>query len=96
MRNVLPLLAASVLALTGAAGAADLSAKKAMLIKAMNGNGCMMTTAQGNVQMPQMGISRPEAIAISRQMMAEGIATFAADEETLLLLPPACIEGAGN
>lgn len=70
--------------------AEDLSAKKAALIEQMNANGCMMTTPQGNEQMPKMGITRPQAIAISRQMMAEGIATFASDQETLLLLPPAC------
>lgn len=69
---------------------ADMASKKAALIEAMNKNGCMMTTAQGNVQMPQMGITRPEAIKLSREMMVEGIAQFAADEETLLLLPPAC------
>ncbi|WP_415920893.1 hypothetical protein [Tateyamaria sp. SN6-1] len=63
---------------------------KAALIKAMQANGCMITTAQANVQMPQLGIDRPTAIRLSREMMAEGIATFAADEETLLLLPPAC------
>jgi hypothetical protein len=40
--------------------------------------------------MPQLGIDRPTAIKLSREMMAEGIAAFADDEETLLLLPPAC------
>ena len=69
---------------------ADMASKKAALIEAMNENGCMMTTAQGNIQMPELGISRPEAIKLSREMMAEGIAKFATDEETLLLLPPAC------
>lgn len=64
--------------------------KKAALIEAKNKNGCMMTTPQADVQMPQLGIDRPTAIKLSREMMAEGIATFAADEETLLLLPPAC------
>lgn len=64
--------------------------KKAALIEAMNKNGCKMTTPQADVQMPQLGIDRPTAIKLSREMMAEGIATFAADEETLLLLPPAC------
>ncbi|MEQ6248352.1 hypothetical protein ABMC89_05630 [Sulfitobacter sp. HNIBRBA3233] len=64
--------------------------KKAALIEAMNKNGCQMTTEQADVQMPQLGIDRATAITLSREMMAEGIATFAADEETLLLLPPAC------
>ncbi|WP_299687201.1 hypothetical protein [uncultured Tateyamaria sp.] len=63
---------------------------KAALIEAMQKNGCMMTTAQANKQMPELGIDRPTAIRLSREMMAEGIATFASDEETLLLLPPAC------
>ncbi|MEL7165700.1 MAG: hypothetical protein AAFY52_00195 [Pseudomonadota bacterium] len=63
---------------------------KEALIRAMQDNGCMMTTAQANVQMPALGIDRPAAIRLSRELMAEGIATFAADEETLLLLPPAC------
>jgi len=64
--------------------------KKAALIDAMNENGCQMTTSQANKQVPALGIDRPTAIALSREMMAEGIATFADDEETLLLLPPAC------
>ncbi|WP_299023796.1 hypothetical protein [uncultured Sulfitobacter sp.] len=66
------------------------SDKKAALIEAMNANGCMMTSAQAEVQMPALEIDRATAIALSREMMAEGIAKFAADEETLLLLPPAC------
>jgi hypothetical protein len=66
------------------------SDKKAELIDVMNANGCMMTTAQANEQMPQLGIDRATAIALSREMMADGIAKFADDEETLLLLPPAC------
>ncbi|KIN64685.1 hypothetical protein Z946_3577 [Sulfitobacter noctilucicola] len=63
---------------------------KAALIKAMNDNECKMTTEQANVIMPELGIDRPTAIRLSREMMAEGVATFADDEETLLLLPPAC------
>ncbi|MEP1198545.1 hypothetical protein [Tateyamaria sp.] len=70
--------------------AAQADAQKDALIQAMQANGCMMTTAQANVQMPQLGIDQPTAIRLSREMMAEGIAAFAADEETLLLLPPAC------
>ncbi|MEO9573927.1 MAG: hypothetical protein ABJ263_14515 [Tateyamaria sp.] len=70
--------------------AAHADAQKDALIEAMQANGCMMTTAQANVQMPQLGIDQPTAIRLSREMMAEGIAAFAADEETLLLLPPAC------
>lgn len=66
------------------------SDKKAELIDVMNANGCMMTTAQANKQMPQLGIDRATAIALSREMMADGLAKFADDEETLLLLPPAC------
>jgi hypothetical protein len=66
------------------------SDEKTALIEQMNKNGCKMTTEQANVQMPELGIDRPTAIKLSREMMAEGIATFAADEETLLLLPPAC------
>lgn len=72
---------------TTMASAAD---KKAALIEAMNANGCMMTTAQANEQMPALEIDRATAIALSREMMADGIAKFAEDEETLLLLPPAC------
>ena len=64
--------------------------QKEALIKAMQANGCMMTTAQATVQMPQLGIDRPTAVRLSREMIAEGIAGFASDEETLLLLPPAC------
>jgi hypothetical protein len=37
-----------------------------------------------------MGLDRAQSIKLSREMMAEGIVTFADDEETLLLLPPAC------
>tara|TARA_R100001369_G_C3300381_1_gene165592 strand:- start:564 stop:827 length:264 start_codon:yes stop_codon:yes gene_type:complete len=82
------LLALGALMLSGAgASAQDL---KADLIKAMNTNGCKMTTEQANAQLSELGIDRPTAIKLSREMMAEGIATFAADEETLLLLPPAC------
>jgi hypothetical protein len=66
------------------------SDKEAELIDVMNANGCRMTTAQANEQMPQLGIDRVTAIALSREMMADGIAKFADDEETLLLLPPAC------
>ncbi|MEM6760523.1 MAG: hypothetical protein AAF601_13690 [Pseudomonadota bacterium] len=71
-------------------GAAHADPQKDALIKAMQQNGCMMTTAQANVQMPALGIDRPTAIRLSREMMAEGIVTFASDQETLLLLPPAC------
>lgn len=81
-------LAALVFCVTASGAAA--SDKKAALIDAMNANGCQMTTAQANVQMPKLKIDRQTAIALSREMMAEGIAKFAADEETLLLLPPAC------
>ncbi len=83
-------LACALVMLASTAMADD---QKSALIKAMNANGCMMTTAQANVQMPQLGIDRPTAIRLSREMMAEGIATFASDEETLLLLPPACTSG---
>ena len=69
---------------------AQADTQKDALIQAMQSNGCMMTTAQANEQMPQLGIDRPTAIRLSREMMAEGIAAFASDEETLLLLPPAC------
>ena len=69
---------------------AQADTQKDALIQAMQSNGCMMTTAQANVQLPQLGIDRPTAISLSREMMAEGIVAFAADEETLLLLPPAC------
>ncbi|KEJ89654.1 hypothetical protein [Sulfitobacter donghicola] len=72
------------------ASAAFAADKKAELIEAMNANGCKMTTAQANEQMPKLGIDRATAIALSREMMADGIAKFADDEETLLLLPPAC------
>lgn len=72
------------------ASSAFADAKKDALIEAMNQNGCQMTTAQANITMPALGISRPEAIRMSREMMAAGIATFGADQETLILLPPAC------
>ena len=78
------------LLLTGLGTTAFADTQKEALIKAMQANGCMMTTAQANVQMPQLGIDRPTAVRLSREMMAEGIAGFASDEETLLLLPPAC------
>jgi hypothetical protein len=80
-----------ILAVVGLASVAVASDdKKSALIQAMQTNGCMMTTEQANTQMPQLGIDRPTAIKLSREMMAEGIAAFADDEETLLLLPPAC------
>jgi len=60
------------------------------LIAAMNESDCTLTTAEANEVMPRLGISRPEAIALSRQMMRDGVVTFADDEETLVLLPPAC------
>ncbi|MEP5630495.1 MAG: hypothetical protein ABJP79_01285 [Tateyamaria sp.] len=75
----------------GASAFAD-DQKKA-LIETMNANDCQMTSAQADAQMPELGIDRPSAIRLSREMMAEGIAAFAADEETLLLLPPACTSG---
>ncbi|WP_134643153.1 hypothetical protein [Pseudaestuariivita atlantica] len=80
------------LAALGAATAASpqTAAQKDALIAAMNDSDCTLTTAEANVVMPKLGISRPAAIALSRQMMAEGIAAFASDEETLVLLPPAC------
>ena len=80
------------LLVTGLGTPALAETKKEALIEAMQANGCMMTTAQANVQMPQLGIDGPTAIRLSREMMAEGIAGFASDEETLLLLPPACKE----
>ncbi|QUJ75052.1 hypothetical protein KDD17_08325 [Sulfitobacter albidus] len=76
-----------VLVATAAGADAD---KKAALIDAMNAEGCKMTTSRANEVMPELGIDRATAIRLSREMMAEGIATFAEDEETLLLLPPAC------
>ena len=84
--GITPVLSTLAMA-TGAV--ADMARKKAALIEAMNENCCMMATAQGNIQMPKLGITRPEAIKLSREMMAEDIAQLAADEETLLLLPPA-------
>lgn len=84
--GITPVLSTLAMA-TGAV--ADMASKKAALIEAMNENCCMMTTAQSNIQMPKLGITRPEAIKLSREMMAEDIAQLAADEETLLLLPPA-------
>ncbi len=83
------LRAVGLFLLCGTAAMAE-NDQKAQLIDAMNENGCQMTTAQANVVMPKLGIDRPTAIRLSREMMAEGIATFADDEETLLLLPPAC------
>ncbi|MFL4470832.1 hypothetical protein ACERZ8_13415 [Tateyamaria armeniaca] len=81
---------ALVCAVSGLGTPSYADTQKDALIAAMQANGCMMTTAQANVQMPQLGIDRPTAIRLSREMMAEGIAAFASDEETLLLLPPAC------
>lgn len=60
------------------------------LIAAMNESDCNLTTAEANEVMPRLGISRPEAIALSRKLMQDGVVTFADDEETLVLLPPAC------
>lgn len=71
-------------------GAVAFDAQKSELIEAMQANGCKMTSAQASVQMPKMGLDRAQSIKLSREMMAEGIVTFADDEETLLLLPPAC------
>lgn len=81
-------LAALLLMLSATVAVA--SDKRAAMIDAMNGNGCTMTSAQADVQMPALGIDRATAIALSREMMAAGIAKFADDEETLLLLHPAC------
>jgi len=72
------------------ASAASAEGQKAKLIEAMQANGCMMTTAQASLQMPQLGIDRTDAIRLSHEMLAEGVVAFASDEETLLLLPPAC------
>ncbi len=77
-------------ALIAAPAAAQTPAQKDALIAAMNDSDCTLTTAEAGAVMPQLGISRAAAIALSRQMMAEGIATFGSDEETLVLLPPAC------
>lgn len=76
--------------LTASAASAQTPAQKDALIAAMNDSDCTLTTAEASQVMPRLGISRTAAIALSRQMMAEGIATFGSDEETLVLLPPAC------
>lgn len=60
------------------------------LIAAMNDSDCTLTTAEASEVLPALGISRPQAIALSRQLFQDGLAKFADDEETLVLLPPAC------
>ena len=89
MRRLIVLLVPFCLASHGAA-ANELEAKKAALIAEMNKYDCQMTTPQADISMPQLGITRPEAIAIAALMRGEGIAKFGDDEETLILLPPAC------
>ena len=74
----------------GAEAQSSLEDKKAALIEEMNRYDCQMTTPQADISMPQLGITRSEAIALGALMRGEGIAKFASDEETLLLLPPAC------
>ncbi|MGR3503769.1 hypothetical protein [Pseudaestuariivita sp.] len=81
---------AALLALMPFAATAQTADQKAALIAAMNASDCTLTTAEASQVLPRLGITRPAAIALSRQMMTEGIATFASDEETLVLLPPAC------
>ena len=68
----------------------ELETKKAALIAEMNKYDCQMTTPQADISMPQLGITRPEAVALANIMQGEGIAKFGSDEETLVLLPPAC------
>ena len=89
MRGLVALSAAICIASQGVA-ANSLEEKQAALIAEMNKYDCQMTTPQANISMPELGITRPEAIALGAVMRGEGIAKVADDEETLILLPPAC------
>ena len=89
MRRPIVLSLAFCIAGHGAA-ANELEAKKAALIAEMNKYNRQMSTPQADISMPQLGITRPEAIAIAAVMRGEGIPKFGDDEETLILLPPAC------
>ncbi len=64
--------------------------KRPELIEAMKSNGCEMTPAFASEILPVLGIDAETALEFFGKMIDEGIAAFADDDETLLLLPPAC------
>ncbi len=64
MRRPIALALAFCLAGHGAV-ANELEAKKAALIAEMNKYDCQMSTPQADISMPQLGMTRPEAIAIA-------------------------------
>ncbi|MEM7061529.1 MAG: hypothetical protein AAF557_28465, partial [Pseudomonadota bacterium] len=66
-------------ALAGAAAADTLKEKKEALIAEMNKYDCRMDTPQADISMPQLGITRPEAIALAVEMQGQGIAKLDED-----------------
>ena len=88
LRHLATCLAIALLPFTAFAG--DLQAKKEALIAVMNETDCKMTTPEADVKMPELGITRPEAVAIANELLAAGQAKFGEDEETLVILPPIC------
>ena len=49
-----------------------------------------MPAALADRKMPDLGITRPEAVAIANELLAAGHAKFGEDEETLIILSPIC------
>lgn len=91
-RRALTVACVSILAFSvaGQASAHAAHGKRHDLIKAMNENGCALTPDLAKTVLPELKLDTEAAMTMIGNMIAEGIAAFASDDKTLLLLQPEC------
>ena len=88
MKTLLSVIVAGVVATQATAHTAH--NKRPKVEAAMQENGCRMTPELADKVLKTLEIGPQTAIKMFGEMIEEGIAAFADDDETLLLLPPAC------
>ena len=65
-------------------------AQREAFIAAITANGCQMTEAEAEVQLPAAGIDRETSAMITDALLAEGLAEVNEDQTTLTLKTEGC------
>jgi hypothetical protein len=83
-------LALVVLAGPALAEGGPTEAQREAFIAAITENGCQMTEAEAEVQLPAVGIDRDTSGLITDALIAEGLAEVDEDHSTLMLKTEGC------
>jgi hypothetical protein len=65
-------------------------AQREAYIAAITANGCQMTNAEAEAQLPAAGINKDASKQITKTLVAEGLAELNADENMLILKTEGC------